>query len=44
MLKRILKVVGYWLWTALAIGVYVIAIAGRIRDWREVVDNMGEDL
>lgn len=44
MLKAVLKVVGYWLWTAIAIGVYVIAIAGRIRDWNEFGDNLGDSL
>ena len=44
MFKTVLKVVGYWLWTAIAIGVYVIAIAGRITDWKEFGENLSESL
>ena len=42
--KTVLKVIGYWLWTAIAIGVYVIAIAGRITDWKEFGENLSESL
>lgn len=44
MLKKVLFAIGYCLWTALAIGVYVLGIAVRINDLKNYADEWNESL
>ena len=44
MLKKVLFAIGYCLWTAMIIGVYVLGIAGRVIDLKEYADEWSENL
>ena len=44
MLKKVLFAIGYCLWTAMVIGVYFIAIVGRVNDLKDFADEWSEDL
>lgn len=44
MLKKVLFAIGYCLWTALVIGVYVLGITGRIIDLKNYADEWRESL
>jgi len=44
MLKKVLFAIGYCLWTAMIIGVYVLGIAGRVSDLKDFADEWGDSL